>query len=213
MVSKSCEKKTTRNCNQPGLGTPQLCSKKKGSPAGWKPPLFSFLPKRKKGWSCLRGQWSNLVLLKAQLGEPFLALFFLLFISFSRQSRHLSPQNRHSSVATRATIYRSLRALRAQNRKKVSKRVFLRVCKKVPEDTQNSQKMPPKVQFCVVLTFSGIFGDLFADPQKDSFWDFFAILGPEGPGAPVNGCLGRNLGGQKGHLSCPNWHFQKISKR
>ena len=37
-----------------------------------------------------------------------------------------------TNFAIRATIYRSLRALRGQNRKKVSKRVFLGVRKKVP---------------------------------------------------------------------------------
>ena len=36
--------------------------------------------------------------------------------------------------------------------------------------------------------FSGTF---FADPQKDSFWDFSAILAPEGPDTPVNGCSDR----------------------
>ena len=90
-------------------------------------------------------------------------------------------------LAIRATIYRSLWALRAQNRKKVSKRVFWGVCKKVPENTRKSQKIQQKVQFWVFFDFFGYFGDFFADPQKDSFWDFFAILGPEGPETPVNG--------------------------
>ena len=92
--------------------------------------------------------------------------------------------------ATRATIYRSLWALRARNPKKVSKRVFLGVCKKVPE---NTRKSPNLVFFGDFLTFSGIFGDFFADPQKDSFRDFFGISGPEGPETPVNGRSGRKF--------------------
>ena len=47
-------------------------------------------------------------------------------------------------VAIRAAIYRSLRALRAQNRKKVSKTVFWGVRQKVPENTPESQKKKPK---------------------------------------------------------------------
>ena len=45
---------------------------------------------------------------------------------------------------TRATIYRSLGALRARNPKKVSKRVFLGVFKKDPENTRKSRKTPQK---------------------------------------------------------------------
>ena len=98
--------------------------------------------------------------------------------------------------ATQETIYRSLRALRARNPKKVSKRVFLGVCKKVPENTRKIRKIPQKIPkfgfFGYFSTFSGIFGDFFADPPKDSFRDFFGISGPEGPETPVNGRLGRN---------------------
>ena len=36
----------------------------------------------------------------------------------------------------------------------------------------------------VFLTFPGIFGDFSVDPQKDSFGDLFAILGPEGRPPP-----------------------------
>ena len=75
-------------------------------------------------------------------------------------------------VATRATIYRSLRALQAQNRKKVSKRVFWGVCKKSPKIPETVKNYPQKVHFRVFLTFSDIFGDFFADPQKDSFFFF-----------------------------------------
>ena len=44
------------------------------------------------------------------------------------------------SIATRAAIYRSLRALRARNRKNVSKRVFLGVWRKVFKNTRKSLK-------------------------------------------------------------------------
>ena len=50
----------------------------------------------------------------------------------------------------------------------------------------------PESPILGILTFSGIFGAVFAEPPKDSFWDFFAILGPEGPETPVNGRSGRN---------------------
>ena len=48
------------------------------------------------------------------------------------------------------------------------------------------------------LTFSGIFGDSFALFLRL----FCAILGPEGPEAPVNGRSGRNL-----NVHFANVHF------
>ena len=51
-------------------------------------------------------------------------------------------------------IYWSLRALRAQSRKKISKQVFLAV-PKVPEDTPESQKRTPKIQFSDLFCFFG----------------------------------------------------------
>ena len=72
-----------------------------------------------------------------------------------------------SWVATRAPIYRSLRALRAQNRKKSLKKSLFGVCKKVPEKGEKYSKLTFWVCFC------------------------FAILGPEGPETPVNGRSGR----------------------
>ena len=80
-------------------------------------------------------------------------------------------------------LQESLWALRAQNRKNVSKRVFLGVCKKVTKKTRKSQKIHI---IGVFFDFSGIFGDFFADT-------FFAILGPEGPETPVNGRSGRDF--------------------
>ena len=97
-----------------------------------------------------------------------------------------------TKFAIRATIDRSLRALRAQNRKKVSKRVFWGSAKKSPKIPEKVKKYTKKSNFGHFLTFSGIFGGFFADPPKDSFWDFFEILGPEGPETPVNGRSDRN---------------------
>ena len=58
---------------------------------------------------------------------------------------------------------------------------------------KKSPRKYPKVQKTQLWTFSAIFGDFFADPQKDSFCDFFAILAPEGPETPVNGRSNLNL--------------------
>ena len=122
-----------------------------------------------------------------------------VFIEIAGSTKLRKPEQNseiRSRVAIRATIYRSLRALRARNPKKVSKRVFLGVCKKVPENTRKSQKIPEKYPnldfFGCFSTFSGIFGDFFADPQKDSFRDFFGISGPESPETPVSGRSDRN---------------------
>ena len=98
---------------------------------------------------------------------------------------------RRCKVATRAAIYRSLSALRARNRKKVSKQVFWGVCREVPKNTRKSLKIPKKVRKLVFLDFFGCFLGLLCRPPKDLFWDFFAILGPEGPETPVNGGSGR----------------------
>ena len=43
--------------------------------------------------------------------------------------------------------------------------------RKYPKKSKNTQKSPNLCIFVYFLTFSGIFGDFFADPQKDSFRD------------------------------------------
>ena len=100
-------------------------------------------------------------------------------------------------VATRAAIYRSLRALRARNRKKVSKRVFSGVCRKVSKNTQRSLKIPKKYpkrsDFSVFLDFFGYFWGLFCRPPKRPFLRLFAIPGPDGPETPVNGGSRRKI--------------------
>ena len=76
--------------------------------------------------------------------------------------------------------------------KKSQKECFWGSAKKSPKIPEKVKKYPKLDFWGYFLTFSGIFGDFFADPQKHSFWDFFAILGPEGPETPVNGRSGRN---------------------
>ena len=64
-----------------------------------------------------------------------------------------------------------------------------------PKIPAKSQKIHQNWTIVVYfLTFSGIFGDFFADPPKRLFLRLFcAILGPEGPETPVNGRSDRNL--------------------
>ena len=101
-----------------------------------------------------------------------------------------TPWQMQTQLAIRATIYRSLRALRAQNRKKVSKRVFLGVRKKVPENTRKSQKIHQKVQFWVFFDFFGYFRGLFCGPPKRLFLRLFCDFGPGGPGDSCKWSLG-----------------------
>ena len=96
-------------------------------------------------------------------------------------------------VATRAAIYRSLQALRAQNRKKVSKRVFLGVWRKVSKNTRESLKIPkkyPKARKSVFLDFFGYFLRLFSRPPKRPFLRLFCDFGPGGPGDSCKWRLG-----------------------
>ena len=113
--------------------------------------------------------------------SPFTCCFRIFFPSFT------------VFFATRATIYKSLRALRGPVIPKQSyKESFWGSAKKSP-------KIPEKVKI-PKIGLLGVFFDifryfrgLFADAQKDSFRDFFGILGPEGPETPVNGRPGRKL--------------------
>ena len=76
-------------------------------------------------------------------------------------------------------------------KKSLRKSLFWGVCKKVPENTRKSQKIPQIRPFWVFfLLFRGIF----------YFFGFFrglsrglAILGSEGPETPVNGRSGRKV--------------------
>ena len=55
----------------------------------------------------------------------------------------------------------------------------------------SSNKKSPKYQLSENETFSGIFGDFYAEPPKRPFLRHFVILGLESPETPVNGGLGR----------------------
>ena len=92
------------------------------------------------------------------------------------------PRGTNSALATRAAIYRSLRALRARNRKKVSKKVFWGVGRKVPKNTRKSLKIPIFGPFWVFLDFFGYFLGLFCRPPERPFLRFFCDFGPGGPG-------------------------------
>ena len=90
-----------------------------------------------------------------------------------------------ADFATRAAIYRSLRALRARNRKKVSKRVFLGVWRKVSKNTRKSQKYRFSDllgYLSVFLDFFGYFLRLFSRPPKRPFLRLLCDFGPGGHG-------------------------------
>ena len=125
--------------------------------------------------------------IKANNASPFpdAALFLLTVGSFL-----LTVELFYFSVAIRATIYRSLRA---QNRKKVSKRVFWGVRKKVPENTRKSQKIPKIGLFGVFFDFFGYFRGLFCGPPKRLFLRLFCDSGPGGPGDSCKWSLGSQL--------------------
>ena len=88
--------------------------------------------------------------------------FFSLRIGngVGKQGRGNQPHvdDKDPSFATRAAIYRSLRALRARNLKKVSKRVFLGVWRKV------SKKHPPLLAPLLLLTFALLSSSLHPHP-------------------------------------------------
>ena len=78
--------------------------------------------------------------------------------------------------------------------KNVSKRAFLGVCKRVPENYPKKSKNHPKLDFLAYFfSFSGIFRDFFCRPPKRLFLRFFAILGVEGLETPVDGRSGRKI--------------------
>ena len=93
--------------------------------------------------------------------------------------------------------------------KKSQKESFWGSARKSPKIPEKVEKYPKKSNFGYFSTCSGIFEDFFADPQKDSFWDFFGISGPEeGPETPVNGRSGRNRSSQNYYRqSCYSWEF------
>ena len=112
--------------------------------------------------------------------------------------RQKTPFSRPREIqGFRAAIYRSLRALRAQNRKKVSKRVFLGVWRKVSKNTRKSLKIPKNTQkgpkIGIFRLFRVFFETFLQTPKKTLLETFFAISGPEGPETPVNGGSDRKV--------------------
>ena len=100
----------------------------------------------------------------------------------------------YKNVATRAAIYRSLRALRSQNRKKVSKRVFLGQ-KRPQKYPEKSKKIHSKVQFlCLFFDFFGYFRGLFLQTPPNRL--FLRLYCDFGPGWPGDSCEWR-LGSQQ----------------
>ena len=101
---------------------------------------------------------------------------------------------RELGFATRAAICRSLRALRARNHKKVSKKVFLGVRR------EKSQKYPKKSKNTDFQTFLGIFRlfgyflRLFCGPPKGPFLRLFCDFGPGGSGDSCKWLLGSQAG-------------------
>ena len=84
-----------------------------------------------------------------------------------------------TSTATRAVIYRSLRAIRARNRKKGSRKVFWRVRKKSPK--KKPKKSVPKIG--IFRLFRVFLGTFLRTPQKRPFLRLFCDC----PETPVNG--------------------------
>ena len=105
------------------------------------------------------------------------------------------PKHFHPILATRAAIYRSLRALRARNRKKVSKRVFWGVWRKVSKNTRKSLKIHqkntqkgPKID--LFRLFRVFFETFLLTPPKRPFLRLFCDFGPGGPGDSCKWRLG-----------------------
>ena len=93
------------------------------------------------------------------------------------------------------TIYRSLTALWAQNRKKELKEVFMRLparsVKKAPTRSESPEEVTPR---CFWETFRP-FRDSFDTPGRKSrktLLRFFAVFGLEGRETPANGWQERN---------------------
>ena len=96
------------------------------------------------------------------------------------------PYPATSCVAIRATIYRSLRALRGQNRKKVSK-----IWGSARKSPKMSKKLHKIGHLGVFFDFFGYFRGLFCRPPKRLFLRLFCDFGPGGPGDSCKWSLAR----------------------
>ena len=97
-----------------------------------------------------------------------------------------------------SAIYRSLRALRARNRKKSLKKGLLgggleKSLKKYPKKSRNTDFRTFLGIFSVFLDFFGYFSRLFSRPPKRPFLRPFCDFGPGGPGDSCKWRLGSQL--------------------
>ena len=103
--------------------------------------------------------------------------------------------------------------------KKSQKRSFRGSGEKSQKISENVTKKTKKVRKYAVLDFFGYFGGLFCRPPKRPlrlFWDFFALLGLEGPETPVNGGSGRKVSEHcygNGFLQLEVWHEIAFCRR
>ena len=98
-------------------------------------------------------------------------------------------------LAIVAPNYRECQALQAQNAEKVPKRspkaCRPRVPKKCRKSRKSHEKVPKRDFFVTFSTFSALFWHSGPTSPGRPFWDFFGILGPEGPALPVTGRYNR----------------------
>ena len=104
--------------------------------------------------------------IKTGLSEAIKRLLFL--IGDKQIAYHCDP-SRH---------YRSLRTLRARNRKKNRKKGLLEGLQKSPKKYPKKSKNTQKVRKSVFLDFSGYFLRLFCGPPKRPFLRLFCDFGP-----------------------------------
>ena len=101
-----------------------------------------------------------------------------------------------TSFASLPAIYRSLEALRAENRGKVSESSSRTFGREVSKKPRKSRKAPPMTLFGdfseTFRPFPGFFETPGRKVREDFFETCFAVFGPEGRETAVDGRQGRN---------------------
>ena len=186
----SIENPTSAPSWRHGLLLPLPRAEKKTKKYPKRPPIHSLLCVR---FFCVDTGLQHLWLLFCALVVKVLLQIYLLWMPlplarprwcYRISPEDLSPSEKHSSEPWEVAHLR-LRPERPftgvsgpsgpRIAKKSQKESFWGSAKKSPKIPEKVKKYT-KLDFLVYfLTFSGIFGNFFADPQKDSFWDFFAI--------------------------------------
>ena len=82
----------------------------------------------------------------------------------------------------RAASNRSLQALQARNRKKVSNRVFLGSAEKSPKMPEKFKSTPRSPKICISRLFRVFSGTSLRAPPNRPFLRHFCDFGPSGPG-------------------------------